>query len=266
MAPGRASSAGPPPLVAGVPMAGAADPRSRSLYGPPEAQRDADQAPATQAFKMDLETLALQGLRELATSLVPGRRLDTTGDLARFITKLHDALDVFCRTFVPLRQGHEQFISSLDLRQAAGQRTVYRSASALALERAQSPEAVALALLDPQERTFDGPDAVEGILADLMLHQVALLDGVMEGVQSLLDELSPENIESATGQAGAARLLSSKHRARWQEFRRRFERLSEGQQAFTYVFGQHFAEVYRQYWHRKAMEDGGGLRTDPPRG
>jgi len=42
---------------------------------------------------LDSEAMALQGLRELAASLVPGVPLESTGDIARFITKLHDALD-----------------------------------------------------------------------------------------------------------------------------------------------------------------------------
>ena len=258
--PGQAPTPGALPFLPSA-MAGGMGAGDAAPARPPNA----DHAPATQAFRIDLETLALQGLRELALSLVPGRQLDTTGDVARFITKLHDSLDVFCRSFIPLRQGHEQFISSLDLQHSARQRVINRSPSAMALEEAQTPEAVAIALLDPHERTFDAPEAVEGILADLMLHQVALLDGVMEGVRSLLDELSPENIEAAAEQGGTAGLFGSKHRVRWLEFCQRFERLSEGQQAFSYVFGQNFAEVYRQYWHRKATEDG-GLRTDHPRG
>jgi type VI secretion system protein ImpI len=123
-----------------------------------------------------------------------------------------------------------------------------------------------MALLDPQDRSYDGPNAVEGILADLMIHQVALLDGVMVGVRSLLDELSPQSIEQAVGIGGSAGLLGAKYKARWEEFCQRFEKLSEGQQSFSYVFGQDFAEVYRHYWHRKSTTEDGGLRTErPPR-
>jgi type VI secretion system protein ImpI len=206
------------------------------------------------------------GLRELAGSLIPQRQLETSGDIARFITKLHDAMDVFCRTFIPLRKGYSEFVASLDLQRAANGPSAYEAPSTIALSQARTPEAVAMALLDPHDRSFDGPSAVEGILADLMIHQVALLDGVMEGVRSLLDELSPQAIEQATGGGGAAGLLGAKYKARWEEFCRRFEKLSEGQQAFSYVFGQDFAEVYRQYWHRKANGDDAGLRTERPPG
>ncbi len=222
--------------------------------------------PSTQSFQVDLQTLALIGLRELAGSLIPQRQLETSGDIARFITKLHDAMDVFCRTFIPLRQGYSEFVASLDLQRAESVRSVHRSPSTEALEQARTPEAVAMALLDPQDGSLDGPSAVEGIFADLMIHQVALLDGVMQGVRSLLDELSPESIEKVVGGGGAAGLLGAKYKARWEEFCHRFEKLSEGQQSFSFVFGQDFAEVYRHYWHRKSGGEDGGLRTDRPPG
>jgi type VI secretion system protein ImpI len=220
----------------------------------------------TQFFNMELESLALQGLRELAGSLVPGRPLETTGDVARLITKLHDTVDVFCRCFIPLRQGYAQFVSSLDLQRAAAQRSINRSRAALALEGATDAETVAMAMLDPRDHTFDAPAAVEGIFADLMLHQVALLDGVMQGVRALLDELSPEHIEQALAERRAGGLFAGKYRARWSEFCERFERLSEERQAFSVIFGQDFAQVYRQYWQRRKEGDEQGLRTDPPRG
>lgn len=242
-----------PPLPGGLPPAASPARGARS-----EAR--------TQFFNMELESMALQGLRELAGSLTPGRPLETTGDVARLITKLHDTVEVFCRCFIPLRQGYAQFVSSLDLQRAAAQRSMNRSPAAITLENAANAEAVAMALLDPRDHAFDAPAAVEGIFADLMLHQVALLDGVMQGVRALLDELSPENIEAALDQRRVGGLFAGKHRARWAEFCERFERLSDERQAFAVIFGQDFAQVYRQYWQRKNEGDEQGLRTDPPRG
>jgi hypothetical protein len=222
-----------------------------------------DQEIRSRSFNIELDALALQGLRELSASLIPGRPLETTGDVARLVTKLHDAVDVFCRCFIPLREGYAQFVSSLDLQRTAAQRGVNRSRSALALETATNAEAVAMALLDPHDHSFDAPEAVEGIFADLMLHQVALLDGVMQGVRALLEQLSPESIEAAVAQRGTAGLFGAKYHARWTEFSQRFERLSDERQAFAVIFGQGFAEVYRQYWRRRDGEDK-GLRTGPP--
>jgi type VI secretion system protein ImpI len=188
------------------------------------------------------ESMALQGLRELAASLVPGVPLDSTGDIARFITKLHDALDAFCRSFIPLREGHAQFMSSLDLQRSL-RRSVHRSHAYLAVEGARSPEALAAALLDPKDRSFDAPQAVEGILADLMLHQLALLEGVMRGVRALLEELSPENVEhQASGGISLTR-----HKALWSKYLEIYENVSEERQAFAVIFGAEFAAAYREF-------------------
>jgi type VI secretion system protein ImpI len=206
---------------------------------------------------VELESLALQGLRELARSLLPGRTLDTTSDVARLITKLHDTVEVFCRCFIPLRQGYSQFVSSLDL---STQRSINRSAAAAALEFATSPEAVAMALLDPRDPSFDASQAVEGILADLVLHQVAMLDGVMQGVRALLEELSPQNIEAALAEHGAAGLFGAKQRACWTEYCERFARIADEREALGVIFGKDFAEAYRQYRRRSR---GGPQGTDP---
>jgi type VI secretion system protein ImpI len=191
---------------------------------------------------LTIEAMALQGLRELAGSLVPGVPLESTGDIGRFITKLHDALDAFCRSFIPLREGHAQFMSSFDL-QRSMRRSVQRSQAYLAVEGARSPEELAAALLSPKDRSFDAPQAVEGILADLMLHQLALLEGVMRGVRALLEELSPENVEN---QAGGGISLS-RHKALWSKYVEIYENVSEERQAFSVIFGAEFTEAYRQY-------------------
>jgi len=191
---------------------------------------------------MTAETMALVGLRELAASLVPSAPLDSTGDIARFITKLHDALDAFCRSFIPLREGHAQFMSSFDLQRSL-RRSQQRSQAYFAVESARTPEALAAALLDPKSKAFDAPQAVEGILADLMLHQLALLEGVMRGVRALLQELSPDNVENQVG--GGMSL--TRHRALWNKYLEIYDGVSEERQAFAVIFGPEFAEAYRQY-------------------
>jgi type VI secretion system protein ImpI len=123
------------------------------------------------------------------------------------------------------------------------------------VEGAREPAQVAAALLDWRDRSMDAPKAIEGIFADLMIHQVALLDGVMQGVRGLLDELSPDNIEQQTGSDGpfAFALGKARYKALWETYRARHEDLAEEKQAFAHIFGPQFTEAYRDY--RKKREE-----------
>lgn len=199
-----------------------------------------------------LETLALQGLHELAASLVPDKTLQTSGDLARFITKLHDAIEVFCRCFIPLREGYSQFVSSMDLQRAANLRSTNRSRAYQTVETAKEPEQLVKGLLDWTDRSLDGHQAVENIYADLMIHQVALLDGVMQGVRALLDELSPAAVEENVGHKFG---ISNRYKELWQAYCDRYEDLAQEQQAFARIFGHEFTEAYREYRSKKQLND-----------
>lgn len=218
-------------------------------HGPTGSQASEVSAETGHFSHYALEALALQGLHELAGSLVPGNALQTSGDVARFVTKLHDAIDVFCRCFIPLREGYSQFVSSLDLQRAANMRSFNRSPAYLAVEAARDPETLARGLLDWTDRSLDGSKAIEGIYADLMIHQVALLDGFMQGVRALLDELSPANVEQEASSGRFA--LSNRYKDLWQTYCDRFDELSEEKQAFSRIFGHEFSEAYRQYQRRR---------------
>jgi type VI secretion system protein ImpI len=209
--------------------------------------------PGTAYLTMGIETMALLGLRELAGSLVPGAPMQTTGDVARLLTKLHDTVEVFCRCFVPLREGYTQFLSSMDLRRAASQRSLNRSKSAVQVETARDPASVAAALLDWRNQDYDAPEVVEGIFADLMMHQMALVESVMRGVQAVLDELSPERIERMFQEerpAGVSAMLG-RYRALWQTFKIHYEDLTNETRTFELVFGPDFAASYREYVARR---------------
>jgi hypothetical protein len=237
----------PPPLPGG-PYPGGPVPQPISRM---TSARDGRSVPvATGHFgSLALETLALQGLHELAASLVPDRTLQTSGDLARFITKLHDALEVFCRCFIPLREGYSQFVSSMDLQRAANMRSSNRSRAYQAVEAARDPEQLVKGLLDWTDKSLDGHQAVENIYADLMIHQVALLDGMMQGVRALLDELSPAALEESMppGKFG----ISNRYKELWQAYSDRYEDLAQEQQAFARIFGHEFTQAYREYRTRK---------------
>jgi hypothetical protein len=235
------------------------EPAPRRGFDPPPAGRgfepvgggfgNAPGAPsphlATGNFQLSMDNLALQGLRELVGSLLPGQTLQTQGDVARLITRLHDAVDVLSRTLVPLRQSYLKFVSSMDLQKSAH----FAQASAM-LDMARDPAAVAAALLDFREGAPEASKALEGALNDLSTHQVAMLDGVMQGVRALLEELSPSAVsEAAEGKRGGLR-LGGRQRDVWEEYCERYERVSEESEAFSRIFGEEFAQAYRRYRRR----------------
>jgi hypothetical protein len=198
-------------------------------------------------FQLTLETLALQGLRELVGSLLPGQRLETQGDVARLITRLHDAAEVLCRSLVPLRQSYLKFVSSMDLQKSAH----YERAS-MVLDMARDPAAVAATLLDFREGAPEASKSLESSLNDLTLHQVAMLDGVMQGVRALLEELSPAAVSAAAEAKRSSLRLGGRQKDTWDEYCERYARLSDENEAFSRIFGEEFAQAYRNYRRRSS--------------
>jgi hypothetical protein len=193
-----------------------------------------------------MEGLALQGLRELVGSLLPGQALETQGDVARLITRLHDAVDVLCRSLIPLRQSYLKFLSSMDL-----QKSVHAHQSG-ALDTAREPRALAAALLDFREGAADTSKGLESALGDLTTHQVAMLDGVMQGVRALLEELSPAAVSAAADTKRGSLRLGGRQKDAWDEYCERYDRLSEESEAFSRIFGEEFAHAYRRYRRRSS--------------
>lgn len=199
-------------------------------------------APAlkTGSFDLSPEALALQGLRELVASLTPGRTLETSGDIARLITRLHDLLQVVCRNYLSLRDGHMRFVSQLQL-----QRSSEHDRASAALDGARDPAAVAALLLDFREHAMSPGPALDTTLREVGVHQVALLDGMMQGIRALLDELSPESIQRETDRDGSGR--GGTERACWEQYCERHARFAREGEALARVFGAEFASAYRSY-------------------
>ncbi len=192
----------------------------------------------TQHLSMSIELLALLGLRELAGSLVPGVPLETTGDVARLLTKMHDLVEMFCRCFVPLRDS--RLGASRWARRMAG------SKSASDVDHAADPATVAAALLDWRNQDYDGPEAAERILADVVVQQAALLESLMRGVGSLLEEISPEAIEQAVREDAGMGGVFGRYRALWQTFKERFDHVSREEHRAELLLGPETAAAYRQ--------------------
>ncbi|HSY25010.1 MAG TPA: FHA domain-containing protein [Polyangiaceae bacterium] len=208
MAPERPYSPGGAYPAAYPPTGGRPQEDARRPSSPPSAM------PETQHLSMSAEAMALQGLRELAASLVPGAPFETTGDIARIVTKLHDLVEVLCRCLIPLRDSHLR---------AGGHLPTGRGAAAFV---ATVPDAARLAsgLVNWRNRDFDAPDAVERVFVEIARYHAQLVDGAARHTEELLKEIAPTSIEQSVGEGGVAGMFG-KHRALWHEYRIRYSEL-----------------------------------------
>jgi hypothetical protein len=198
-----------------------------------------------------LESMALAGVRELAQLYLPNAKLETPEDVTRFLSRLRDTLDVFLRCFVPLRDGYRQFASEMDLRkQSSGQ----IAPAARAVDEAQNERELAQRLLDPQDDLGAAQRAVEGTFADLMIHQLALLNAIMRGVKSLLTELSPQSVDRALEEAAKQGKNEGwtwgpwRFKELWRIYGSKHGDVDDGdKRTFAALFGRDFASAYGQF-------------------
>ncbi len=175
----------------------------------------------------------LGAVQTLSRNLRPGDPEPMNGqDAARFMACVEDVLRASAKAFVELQKGQEQFGNEM------GVRTIKEFTP---LHAAGTADNVLKYLLDWQKGGPHRTQELVGVYADLMIHQVALINGVMEGVRSMLARLEPAEIErSVSGWAG-------KSAAAWKSFVQRYEELTESDRTITsHVFGPEFARAYAE--------------------
>lgn len=150
--------------------------------------------------------------------------------------------------FVELRRGYRHFADELGLTGA----DVYGPLGSPSLDRVGLHRYVF-------DWSADGGERVEELkraYADLALHQIALLQGVMAGIRALLEELSPDAI--ASGQRGLAvrgaggggaggflgRLFPFARARHWARYAARHREFVEEDRFTRTVFGAAFARAY----------------------
>jgi type VI secretion system protein ImpI len=79
-----------------------------------------------------------------------------------------------------------------------------------------------------------------------MTHQVATMNGVMEGVKQLLQNLSPDAIEQSYERKGRrGGLFSNKFEGLWKEYLTiHGDYLGEDKETFLIIFGPQFSRAY----------------------
>lgn len=190
-----------------------------------------------------LEAVALEGMRELAYDFcATAGPLESVDTLVRFVERVQHVLDVFFRSFVSLRDGQRQFETDMAVRRPGGQ-------TPCATETAQTPGELSQALLDWRQPGTEEMAYIESTLADFMIHQVALLNGVMSGVRSLLVEFSPAQIEQRAQDPrfnpDGIGMGPLRYKSLWKTLERvHADFTGEDKQIFAVLFGKQFAQVY----------------------
>lgn len=195
------------------------DPRHLGEMGPPQA--------------------ALAALTELARTLVPGGRPpEDVPSIVGFVRNLRDTLEVFLKCFCSLRDGYKEFETGV----LAKDRDSIATDRVATARDAKELGAVLLGANAAPEATRQ----VNDVFVEVMSHQVALLNGVMEGVKTLLVQLSPRAIEEDFDKRGRrAGLFSNKFEALWKFYEDRHGDYSgEDKQTFLIIFGPQFSKAY----------------------
>jgi type VI secretion system protein ImpI len=197
------------------------------------------------------EAVALQALRDLAASFVPQRGpLERVVDVVGFAQKMQDALDVFFKCFLPLRDGHKQFQTQMDIKKTRSPKEQINAARAV--ETAREPRELAARVLDWADPTNEGSRAIESTFAEVMVHQVAMLNGVMRGVRSLLAKLAPASIEAEISNprrraASGMQLGPFRYKTLWELYIEIYGDFAEDEkQAFMLIFGPEFVHAYTE--------------------
>lgn len=172
-------------------------------------------------------------------SIPPGMQVNTAVAMER----VGMLLEAYSQAFVELRKGYEQFGEEMAL-QLVQERNP--------LHDAQNAKDVLRYVLD---WSVDGSARTRELtraFADLALHQVALLSGVMEGIRSMLQGVSPQQLSGqrspALAKAGGGGLFESIFNSRkaslWKSYVDRHQSLVEEDRFSREVFGRNFARAY----------------------
>jgi type VI secretion system protein len=200
----------------------------------PEFKRMAQDAGALRASSKPSAGGTSNAVARLASSIRPEDAPPATpAEEERFLSTVEDMLRASAKALVELQKGQEQFGSEM------GVRTIKEYT---ALHAAGSAEAVLAYLLDWKAGGSARTQELVGVYADLMIHQVALINGLMEGVRGLLARLSPQEIERGVNSGWATRAA-----AVWKKYVERHEQLARDDKALTsVVFGSEFARAYAE--------------------
>lgn len=195
------------------------------------ASGSAAAAPSGPSNRLDVLSRELLN-RFVRSYLSENRGLQTEAEIQRFLEHLAEVLETFGRAFIELRQGHDQFGQQMAVPMTNDQNP---------LTRMRSTREILRYLLD-----FKVPDSANrvqelmGGFVDVMIHQIALLNGMREGVKGLLQRLDPEALGRGIGGIWPFNLSK-----RWEKYTEQHRAFLEEERELTAVlFGPEFAKAY----------------------
>jgi type VI secretion system protein len=165
-------------------------------------------------------------------------------DGGELLRRIADVLDAFCSSFVELRSGLDQFGSDVAVR-------TFRDRTRL--HHAEAGRDVLHYLLSGEAAGSSRVRDLKSAFADVMIHQIAMISGVMDGVRGLLKRFSPEAVEADLSLRPVKIGLFRVKRglwpfslvARWRRFAHLHEQFMEDDQGISAVlFGKEFARSY----------------------
>ena len=166
-------------------------------------------------------------------NVVPELSAPTTAEESeRFLKRIRDVLEACAKGIVELQNGQEQFGNEMGVRAVKEFTPLHTAASA---------NNVLEYLLDWRH---GGPHRVQelvGVFADVMIHQVALINGMVEGCRALLARLDPEEIERLTPNG-----WGDQSRTKWQTYLARYRELADDKVLVEMLFGPEFARAYAE--------------------
>jgi predicted component of type VI protein secretion system len=203
----------------------------RPVQAEPATGGPAPAAPAGPGNRLDAVSRELLN-RFVRSYLSENRGLQTEAEMQRFLEHLAEVLETFGRAFIELRQGHDQFGQQMAVPMTNDQNP---------LTRMRSTREILRYLLD--FKAADGVNRVQELMGgfvDVMIHQIALLNGMREGVKGLLHRLDPEALGRGIGGIWPFNLSK-----RWEKYTEQHRAFLEEERELTAVlFGPEFAKAY----------------------
>jgi len=190
-------------------------------------------APAPGGSGNRMEVVSRELLNQFVRSYLPDSKgLQSEKDIRGFLEHLAEVLETFGRAFVELRQGHDQFGQQMAVPVTNDENPLTRMKSARELLRY---------VLDfkADEDSTRVQDLMGGFV-DVMIHQIALLNGMREGVKGMLHRLSPTAMSEGIG--GVWPFNLAKKWTRYSEQHHAF--LEEERELTAVLFGPEFAKAY----------------------